>query len=252
MRTSHEALLRFYRMEEHFQLLRHGEDWPHVWESTDPELTLTDPQMKSHQNIEGHRLQEEDTKSRDHERHQVHHRVWGQQHCKDLLCWRSAASHSAAELIRTGLQSVVAVVITAIWNTGRKSEGTFHKWGNISAERLGGGGGAEGLQCSHRVTNDEHTFCTASFAGCLGDEGQLVEERVLRDLDCFSLIEQTVVTKLAESAETRRQTHAVVSITQFVEGRLILLPWRAQKHNRTRENHPIDKIRQLDDGRTRN
>lgn len=124
---------------EHLQLMRCWEHWRHVWESIDPVLTLTDPQTKSHQNIEDHRLQYKDTKSCDHERHQVHHRVWGQQHCKDLLSWISAASHLAAELIRTGAQSIVAgAFINAIWNTGRRSERTFHDQGNISPERLRG------------------------------------------------------------------------------------------------------------------
>lgn len=67
------------------------------------------------------------------------------------------------------------------------------------------------------------TFLTDA-CGCLGDDGHLVKERVLRDPDRFSLTEQTVVAKLVESAEARRQTHAVVAIFQFVEGRLVLVP----------------------------
>lgn len=74
------------------------------------------------------------------------------------------------------------------------------------------------------VSDTSLTFFTSALVGCPGDEGHLVEERVLRDPDCFSMKEQTVVAKLAESAETRRQTHAVVSIFQFVEGRLVLVP----------------------------
>lgn len=105
---------------QHLQLMRYWEHWRHVGESTVPVLTLTDTQTKSHQDIEDHCLQEEHTKSCDHQRHQVHHRVWGQQHCKNLVPWRSAASHlQAVELIRTGLQSVVAVnrSFFIIWNT---------------------------------------------------------------------------------------------------------------------------------------
>lgn len=85
-------------------------------------------------------------------------------------------------------------------------------------------------RCSYRVSNDcwstfvSYTIRTFSTVVYLADEGHLVEERVLRDPDCFSLIEQTVVAKLAESAETRCQTHGVVFISQFVEGRFVLVP----------------------------
>lgn len=206
---------------EHFQLMRHREHWWHVGLglSTDLLLTLTDTQTKSHQDIEDHCLQEEHTKSCDHQRHHVHQRVCGQQHWKDWLSWRRVAAHlEQSELYEPGCRASSQRTVPSL------SSETHVNYCYLQNSR--------DWFCSYKLF--VRTFRTVGFPICLlVHEGHLVKERVLRDQNWFRLIEQCLVLKLAESAEPCGQTCAGVSMFQLVKGRLVLVPWRPQKHNRT-------------------